>query len=215
MLKFIARIVAIALIVVLIPVLGITWGDDGHKLINKTAAEHMPADAPAFIKAAAAHIEYLGPEPDRWRSPLEKPLVDSQAPDHFIDHGVRRLAQALCRRTANSYIRAIYQYRAAQSRGRRQHVSGEDRLPALHHHRGVRPAQGRASRVSPRARPRDCPPPTPRPTRSSTPDGSATTSATARIRCTYHQAIQRLGGRQPQGLHHRDTTSTARWRARS
>jgi hypothetical protein len=112
MLKFIARIVAIALIVALIPVLGITWGDDGHKIINKTAAEHMPADVPAFFKAGGAHIEYNGPEPDRWRSPLEKPLVDSQAPDHFIDLEYVDWLKPLPP-DRYSYIRAIYQYRAA------------------------------------------------------------------------------------------------------
>lgn len=30
-------------------------------------------------------IEYLGPEPDRWRSPAEPELVSAQAPEHFID----------------------------------------------------------------------------------------------------------------------------------
>jgi hypothetical protein len=30
-------------------------------------------------------IGYLGPEPDRWRSPLELALKNAQEPDHFID----------------------------------------------------------------------------------------------------------------------------------
>ena len=30
-------------------------------------------------------MEYLGPEPDRWRSPAEPELVAAQAPEHFID----------------------------------------------------------------------------------------------------------------------------------
>ena len=30
-------------------------------------------------------IEYLGPEPDRWRSPAEPELNTAQAPEHFID----------------------------------------------------------------------------------------------------------------------------------
>jgi len=34
---------------------------------------------------AIAEIEYLGPEPDRWRSPAEPELVAAQAPEHFID----------------------------------------------------------------------------------------------------------------------------------
>jgi len=36
-------------------------------------------------KAAIEEIEYLGPEPDRWRSPAEPELVAAQAPEHFID----------------------------------------------------------------------------------------------------------------------------------
>ncbi len=63
------------------------WGDEGHRLINRLAILNLPPDAPAFLRAPAAldEIEYLGPEPDRWRSPLEPELVAAQAPEHFID----------------------------------------------------------------------------------------------------------------------------------
>jgi len=63
------------------------WGNEGHKMINRLAAQTLPADAPAFLRtpAAIAEIEYLGPEPDRWRSPAEPELVSTQAPEHFID----------------------------------------------------------------------------------------------------------------------------------
>lgn len=63
------------------------WGNDGHRMINKLAAANLPADVPAFLRspAAIAEIEYLGPEPDRWRSPAEPELVAAQAPEHFID----------------------------------------------------------------------------------------------------------------------------------
>ena len=42
---------------------------------------------PAFLRSEAAldEIEYLGPEPDRWRSPAEPELSAAQAPEHFID----------------------------------------------------------------------------------------------------------------------------------
>ena len=33
----------------------------------------------------SSEIEYLGPEPDRWRSPAEPELDAAQAPEHFID----------------------------------------------------------------------------------------------------------------------------------
>jgi hypothetical protein len=63
------------------------WGNEGHRLINKLAASTLPASVPAFLRSDAAinEIEYLGPEPDRWRSPAEPELAAAQAPEHFID----------------------------------------------------------------------------------------------------------------------------------
>lgn len=63
------------------------WGNDGHRMVNRLAILHLPEDFPAFIRTPEAidEIEYLGPEPDRWRSPLEPELVSAQAPEHFID----------------------------------------------------------------------------------------------------------------------------------
>jgi hypothetical protein len=63
------------------------WGNEGHRIINRLAATQLPADAPAFLRsnAAISEIEYLGPEPDRWRSPAEAELNAAQAPEHFID----------------------------------------------------------------------------------------------------------------------------------
>jgi hypothetical protein len=70
------------------------WGNGGHRLINKLAASSLPDDVPAFLRSpeAISEIEYLGPEPDRWRSPAEPELVAAQAPEHFID---MELADAL------------------------------------------------------------------------------------------------------------------------
>jgi hypothetical protein len=63
------------------------WGNEGHRLINRLAASTLPASVPAFLRSDAAvnEIEYLGPEPDRWRSPAEPELSAAQAPEHFID----------------------------------------------------------------------------------------------------------------------------------
>jgi hypothetical protein len=63
------------------------WGNEGHRLINRLAASTLPPDVPAFLRSAAAldEIEYLGPEPDRWRSAAEPELSAAQAPEHFID----------------------------------------------------------------------------------------------------------------------------------
>ena len=53
------------------------WGNEGHRIINRLAAATLPADVPAFLRSQPAidEIEYLGPEPDRWRSPAEPELV--------------------------------------------------------------------------------------------------------------------------------------------
>ena len=63
------------------------WGNEGHRIINRLAVANLPADVPAFLHSEAAinEIEYLGPEPDRWRSPAEPELNAAQAPEHFID----------------------------------------------------------------------------------------------------------------------------------
>ncbi len=63
------------------------WGNGGHRLINKLAASTLPVSVPEFLRSEAAinEIEYLGPEPDRWRSPAEPELNAAQAPEHFID----------------------------------------------------------------------------------------------------------------------------------
>ncbi|MGD0734724.1 MAG: S1/P1 nuclease [Terracidiphilus sp.] len=63
------------------------WGNEGHRMINRLAASTLPADVPAFLRSESAinEIEYLGPEPDRWRSHAEPELSAAQAPEHFID----------------------------------------------------------------------------------------------------------------------------------
>lgn len=63
------------------------WGNQGHVMINRLAVSHLPEEVPAFLRSPAAltEIEYLGPEPDRWRSPAEPELLAEQAPEHFID----------------------------------------------------------------------------------------------------------------------------------
>lgn len=58
-----------ALVAVLLPLLvavppSFGWGNEGHRMVNKLAAENLPADMPAFMRTQAAidEIEYLGPE---------------------------------------------------------------------------------------------------------------------------------------------------------
>lgn len=90
------------------------WGSKGHKMINRLAAESLPADVPAFLKTPEAinEIEYLGPEPDRWRSRAEPELSAEQGPDHFIDLEFAERIGTLPRRRYD-YIAALYAYAAA------------------------------------------------------------------------------------------------------
>lgn len=73
--------------IALLPPSAAAWGNEGHRMVNRLAATSLPSDVPAFLRSpeAVLEIEYLGPEPDRWRSPAEPELVSAQAPEHFID----------------------------------------------------------------------------------------------------------------------------------
>ena len=81
------RAAFLAVLTLLAPISGFGWGNEGHRMINRLAAESLPAEMPAFLRsdAAISEIEYLGPEPDRWRSLGEPELNAAQAPEHFID----------------------------------------------------------------------------------------------------------------------------------
>jgi hypothetical protein len=56
-------------------------------MINRLAAAALPTDVPAFLRNGEAldTMEYLGPEPDRWKNRAENELLVTQSPDHFID----------------------------------------------------------------------------------------------------------------------------------
>jgi hypothetical protein len=101
-----------AAVLALLPLLAVPpsfgWGDVGHKMINRLAMEALPADIPAFLKTpeAIAEVEYLGPEPDRWRSLAEPELNAAQAPDHFIDFEYADIIGTLPRRRYD-YIAAL------------------------------------------------------------------------------------------------------------
>lgn len=65
------------------------WGEEGHRMVGRAAAEALPAEMPAFFRAAVAQLEYLNPEPDRWRSRAERELdraMDAaHSPEHYVD----------------------------------------------------------------------------------------------------------------------------------
>lgn len=85
------------------------WGPDGHRIVNRLAAENLPVEIPEFLrsKAAIEEIEYLGPEPDRWRSPNEAELNAAQAPEHYIDFELADLVGPLPRRRYD-FVAALY-----------------------------------------------------------------------------------------------------------
>ena len=87
-----------ALIFLTLPTPAHAWGGDGHIMINRLAIEYLPTDVPAFLHNAHALdvIEYMGPEPDRWRSRAEPELSATQAPDHFLDEEYADLAGGPC-----------------------------------------------------------------------------------------------------------------------
>ena len=72
------------------------WGHDGHSMINRLAAQNLPADVPAFLRNGNALdvLAWLAPEPDRWRDGVHGELVG--APEHFIDLEWAELAAVPC-----------------------------------------------------------------------------------------------------------------------
>ena len=86
-------IARIALAATLLPILlapaAHAWGRDGHMLINKLAAQNLPSDVPYFLRNGNGVdvMEWLGPEPDRWKQRDAEPELDAtQSPDHFFDY---------------------------------------------------------------------------------------------------------------------------------
>jgi hypothetical protein len=88
------------------------WGNEGHIYINRVAAQRIPGDMPRFLRRAVTEIAYLGPEPDRWRSPSEFALKNAQEPDHFIDFERVSWLDPLPRGRYEFY-RKLYEKRAA------------------------------------------------------------------------------------------------------
>ena len=71
-----------------LPALG-AWDYEGHRVVNQLALAGLPAEYPAFARAAVAaeRIAFLSGEPDRWRNVPDLPLKQSGGSwtDHFLD----------------------------------------------------------------------------------------------------------------------------------
>ncbi len=107
-------VVAAAMVPVMMVQPSLAWGTDGHKMINRLAAANLPKDVPAFLRNGNAldTMEYLGPEPDRWRNRAEEDLVAAQAPEHFIDLEWADLVGPLPKKRYD-FVRALAKAQAA------------------------------------------------------------------------------------------------------
>ena len=105
-------LVRVAAAVTLLPVMlvqqSLAWGSDGHRMINRLAGAALPSDVPEFLRSKEAQdaLDYYGPEPDRWKSPLEPELNAAQSPDHFIDLEYADLVGDLPRKRYD-FVRAL------------------------------------------------------------------------------------------------------------
>lgn len=61
------------------------WGEFGHKLSGRAAATNLPKQMPKFFLGATNQLEYLNPEPDRWRSRVFTEMNEAFSYDHFVD----------------------------------------------------------------------------------------------------------------------------------
>ena len=99
---------AVGLLPVVLVARGWGWGEAGHRMINRLADANLPADMPAFLrdKAAQETMDYLGPEPDRWRNSAEPELNAAQAPEHFVDLEYFDMLPVIPKRRYD-YVRAL------------------------------------------------------------------------------------------------------------
>lgn len=91
------------------------WGADGHRMINRLAAENLPKDVPAFLRNGSAldMMVYMGPEPDRWRNKAVPELGDEQAPEHFMDMEYLDLVGGTLPKKRYDFLRALAKAQAA------------------------------------------------------------------------------------------------------
>jgi hypothetical protein len=61
------------------------WGEHGHRMIGRLAAETLPPDVPAFLRDAAPRLAYLNVEPDRWRGTERNEMYHAHVAEHYIN----------------------------------------------------------------------------------------------------------------------------------
>jgi hypothetical protein len=63
----------------------VPWGRRGHEMAAHAAVATLPEEMPDFFRAAGPRLEYLNPEPDRWRSAARSAMDEAWSYDHYID----------------------------------------------------------------------------------------------------------------------------------
>ncbi len=86
----------------------LAWGEVGHRLSGKAAATNLPKEMPQFFRKATNQLEYLNPEPDRWRSRTYMEMNEAFSYDHFVDMEMVPLA-AFDAEDRYAYLVALYQ----------------------------------------------------------------------------------------------------------
>lgn len=74
----------LAILLCLAATSALAWGEKGHSITTRAASLTLPNDMPRFFYEAGSALEYLGDEPDRWRSGGQS-LEAENAPNHFLD----------------------------------------------------------------------------------------------------------------------------------
>ncbi len=63
----------------------VRWGADGHRMATRAAHGILPFEMPLFFREGRAQLEYLSPEPDRWRNGNLREMDEAWKYDHYID----------------------------------------------------------------------------------------------------------------------------------
>lgn len=82
------RFLTIVALISVSPANALAWGVTGHTMINRLAAQTLPASLPAFVRSpeAIAEIATLGPEEDRIKD-AGMSWDDDSDPGHYLDIG--------------------------------------------------------------------------------------------------------------------------------
>jgi hypothetical protein len=106
----VAAFVALTLLFVSLigPQKTLAWGEHGHRLSGRAAATQLPKEMPDFFRKSVDRLEYLNPEPDRWRSKVMIEMNEAFSYDHFLDMEMVPPA-ALEAEDRFAYLTALYQ----------------------------------------------------------------------------------------------------------